>query len=80
MSAKPRATRRSQHALVRLSGTSLQCLRRSLELIERITPGNCSHHKGNIRVMLKAVLDEVESPNAPRSATGANNTGDKQHE
>ena len=64
MSAKPRATRRSQHALVRLSGTSLQCLRRSLELIERITPGNCSHHKGNIRVMLKAVLDEVESPNS----------------
>lgn len=63
MSAKPRATRRSQHALVRLSGTSLQCLRRSLELIERITPGNCSHHKGNIRVMLKAVLDDVESPN-----------------
>jgi len=46
---------------VRLSATSVQCLRRSVELIERITPGNCSHHAGNIRVMLKAVLEEVES-------------------
>lgn len=50
---------------VRLSATSVQCLRRSVELIERITPGNCSHHAGNIRVMLKAVLEEVESSNAP---------------
>lgn len=64
------ATAGSQDGLVRLSKTSVDCLRRSIELVERITPGNCSHHAGNIRVMLKAVLSEVdESPNAPASAT-----------
>jgi len=45
---------------VRLSATAMSCLRRSIELVERITPGNCSHHAGNIRVMLRAVLDEAE--------------------
>lgn len=74
--SKPDANAGSQDGLVRLSKTSVDCLRRSIELVERITPGNCSHHAGNIRVMLKAVLSEVdESPNATGSATGGNEKG-----
>lgn len=66
--SKHDSTAGSMERLVRLSGTAVQCLRRSIELVEKITPGNCSHHAGNIRVMLKAVLEEVQSPNHP-SAT-----------
>ena len=56
----------SIHERVRLSPNSIGCLRRAAELSERITPGNCSHHRGNILLMLRAVLAEVEQvqPNA----------------
>jgi hypothetical protein len=39
----------------------LRLLGRSLELIERITPGNVTHHAGNIRVMLSGAIDKLKA-------------------
>lgn len=44
-----------------LSDSSLERIRRNLELIQKITPGNCSHLAGNIRVMLDAVLTDIKN-------------------
>lgn len=43
-----------------LSDRSLACLKRSRELLDRMTPGNVAHHRGNIRLMISAVIDEAE--------------------
>lgn len=44
----------------RLSPRSIALLNRSRELLDRMTPGNVSHHRGNIQLMLSAVLAEAE--------------------
>jgi hypothetical protein len=39
----------------------LRMLGRSLELVERITPGNVTHHTGNIRVLLGCAIDKLKA-------------------
>lgn len=43
-----------------LSDHAMALLRRSLELLDRMTPGNVAHHRGNIHLMLSAVIAEAE--------------------
>jgi hypothetical protein len=45
---------------------TLSCLQHAIHLVERITAGNCTHHAGNISVILKHVLEKSEARAAVR--------------
>jgi uncharacterized damage-inducible protein DinB len=47
---------------------AIAMLQRSRDLLDRMTPGNVAHHRGNIHLMLSAVQAEAEGkrPNSPK--------------